>query len=49
VRADASKFAEMPALSDADAFGAAMARRVKAALKGLGVGEKEVADGVYLF
>jgi hypothetical protein len=39
----------MPPLSDVAAFGQAMARRLKAKLSELGVGEKEVEEGVYLF
>jgi hypothetical protein len=39
----------MPPLSDVSAFGQATAKRVKAKLMELGVGEKEVKDGIYLF
>jgi hypothetical protein len=49
MRLDKSKAASMPAFNDIDAFGLATGRRVKAQLGTLGVGEKEVEDGVYLF
>jgi hypothetical protein len=54
VRADTSKWNTMPSLSDHEAFGAAMAVRVKRKLGELGVGKEEGGerkrmDGVYLF
>jgi hypothetical protein len=49
MRVDMSKAASMPSFTDRDAYGLATAKRIKAKLKELGVGEKEVEDGVYLF
>jgi hypothetical protein len=39
----------MPSLDDFDAFGMAIAQRVKAKLDDLGVGKKGNEGGVYLF
>jgi hypothetical protein len=52
VRADTSQLSSMPSLNDHDAFGAAMAKRVKSALNKLGFAdgkEESRKEGVYLF
>jgi hypothetical protein len=52
VRADTSKWSSMPSLSDHDAFGAAMAKRVKSKLNELGLEsgeERQRKEGVWLF
>jgi hypothetical protein len=52
IRADTTQLTSMPSLNDHEAFGAAMAKRVKSALNELGLekGEEESRkEGVYLF
>jgi hypothetical protein len=52
VRADTSKWSSMPSLNDHEAFGAAMAKRVKSKLGELGLGNGEEGarkEGIWLF
>ncbi|KAH7386909.1 hypothetical protein DE146DRAFT_635682 [Phaeosphaeria sp. MPI-PUGE-AT-0046c] len=50
LRPDTTKFKSMPSLSDTDAFGIAMAERVKTKLIELGVGkETGTEEGVHFF